>query len=82
MIVVNVTVPAMEKVYNMNLEEKAHVADIIAEIAGLICQKEHVTLRGDIREMVLTSKDRGIILDREKTLQDYGILTGAELLIV
>lgn len=82
MIVVNVTVPALEKVYNMNLEEKAEISDLIAEIAGLISQKEHMELQGNIREMVLASKDLGIVLGRNQTLQDYGILTGAELLIV
>ena len=82
MIVVNVTVPALEKVYNMNLEEKAEVSDLIAEIAGLISQKEHMELQGNIREMVLASKGLGIDLVRNQTLHDYGILTGAELLIV
>ena len=82
MVVVNVTVPALEKVYNMNLEEKAHGSDLIAEIVGLISQKEHVMLQGDIEEMVLASKDLGIILSKENTLQYYGIQTGAELVIV
>ena len=82
MVVVNVTVPALEKVYNMNLEEKAHVSDLIAEIVGLISQKEHVTLQGIIEKMVLASKDLGITLNRDSNLQYYGIQTGAELMIV
>jgi len=82
MVVVNVTVPTLEKVYNMNLEEKARVSDLIAEIVGLISQKEHVTLQGNMEEMVLASKDLGIILNKAKTLQYYGIQTGAELVIV
>ena len=42
MIVVNVTVPALEKVYNMNLEEKGEVSDLIDEIAGDISEEEQM----------------------------------------
>jgi hypothetical protein len=32
--------------------------------------------------MVLGSKDLGLVFSRDRTLADYGILTGAELIIV
>ena len=82
MIVVNVTEKKHKKVYNMNLEEKALIGDVIAEIAGLVGQKEHLNYDGDLREMVLGSKDLGLVFSRDRTLADYGILTGAELIIV
>lgn len=82
MIVVNVTVPALEKVYNMNLEENALIGDVIAEIAGLVGQKEHLNFNGDLKEMVLGSKDLGKVFSRDRTLADYGVLTGAELILV
>ena len=46
MVVVNVTVPALEKVYNMNLEEKAHVSDLIAEMV-LASKDLGITLNRD-----------------------------------
>ncbi|MCI1722773.1 MAG: hypothetical protein LKM41_08170 [Lachnospiraceae bacterium] len=82
MIVVNVTVPGLEKVYNMNLEEKAPVSELIEEIAELIAQKEHAPLNGDIHEMILGSIDRGLQFRKDRCLRDYGITVGAELILV
>ena len=82
MIVVNITVPGLENVYNMNIEEEVTVKEIIDEVSELISQKEHTELRGEISEMILGSKDLGIVLRKEKKLSDYGIRTGAELILV
>lgn len=82
MIVVDVKVPGLEKVYNMNVEEKAPVSELIEEIAELIAQKEHIALDGDITEMVLGSVDRGVQFRKDRSLSDYGIGGGAELILV
>lgn len=82
MIVVNITVPGLEKIYNMNLDEKAQVSELIEEIAELVVQKEHSPLNGDIGEMVLGSIDYGIQFSKSGCLMDYGISTGAELILV
>ena len=47
MIIVNVRVPALEKVYNLSIEEKAQVSDLIDEITLLICQKEGLVSEED-----------------------------------
>lgn len=82
MIIVNVKVPALEKEYNFSLEEKAPVGDLIEEIVELILQKEGVLFSGDIREMVLCSLENGIQCARERSLSEYGICGGAELILV
>ena len=56
--------------------------EIIEEVSELISQKEHTELRGEIDEMILGSKDLGIVLRRDRKLSDYGIRTGAELILV
>lgn len=82
MIIVNVNVPALEKVYNFSVEEKAKVGDLIEELVELIIQKECVPFGGDIRKMVLCSVDCGAMCDKEKCLNDYGVCGGGELVLV
>lgn len=86
MIIVNVKVPALEKVYNFSVEEKAQVDDLIDEIVLLVFQKEGLSFEGDpkvaFREMSLCSLDAGIQLDRKFTLSDYNVCDGSELILV
>ena len=48
----------------------------------LILQKEHIGFRGDLNSLVLASIDQGVQMRRDKTLMDYGIHGGEELLLV
>lgn len=82
MIIVDVQVPALEKTYNLSLEEKARVSDLIEEIVELILQKEKLGFRGDVKALVLASTDLRLQMRRDKTLSDYGIESGAELILV
>lgn len=82
MIIVNIRVPAMEKVYNFSLEEKAKIKDLIEEIVELIAQKECVPFSGSLEEMVLCSVENGEQCGKNNSLSDYGIAGGAELILV
>lgn len=86
MIIVNVRVPALEKVYNLSIEEKAQVSDLIDEITLLICQKEGLVSEEDphlaFGQMSLCSIDAGVQLDRKSTPANYGVCDGAELMLV
>lgn len=86
MIIANVRVPALEKVYNFSIEEKAQVDELIEEIALLVFQKEGLAFEGEPKsafsEMTLCSLDAGIQLDRRYTLADYGVCDGSELMLV
>lgn len=82
MIIVNVKVPALEKVYNFSLEERARIKDLIEEIVELIAQKECIQFGGNLEEMVLCSVENGEQCDKNCSLSDYGIVGGAELILV
>lgn len=82
MIIVNIRVPALEKVYNFSLEEEAKIKDLIEEVVELIAQKERVRFGGDLQEMVLCSVENGEQCDKNRSLSDYGIVGGAELILV
>jgi len=83
MIIVNVKVPALEKVYNFSVEEKAKVSELIEELVELIKQKERVKFdEKSLVKMTLCSIDNGEQFNWENTLNDYGICGGAELILV
>lgn len=86
MIIVNVRVPALEKVYNFSVEEKAQIGELIDEITLLIFQKEGLTFEGDpkvaFREISLCFLDAHAQLDRMSTLMDYGVCDGSELILL
>ena len=86
MIIVNVRVPALEKVYNLSIEEKSQVGDLIDEITLLVCQKEGLAFEGDphlaFGQMSLYSIDAGVQLDRQNTPANYSVCYGAELMLV
>lgn len=82
MVIVDVSVPALEKVYNLSLDEKAKIDDLIEEIVELVLQKEHLEFKGDHHEFVLCAVESGAQMRRDKTLGDYGITGGAKLILV
>ena len=48
----------------------------------LVLQKEHLDFKGDHHELVLCAVESGVQMRRDKTLNDYGIVGGAELILV
>ncbi|MDE6589029.1 MAG: EsaB/YukD family protein [Oscillospiraceae bacterium] len=82
MIIVDIRVPALEKVYNFSVEEMAKVSDLIEEVVELVCQKEHLAFNGNLEEMVLCSVEGGVQCDRNKCLNDYGVTGGSELILM
>lgn len=82
MIVVNVRVPALEKVYNFSVEEKAKVSDLIEELIELVAQKEGIPFGGDLDGMMLCSIENAEQCAKDKSLSDYAITGGTELLLV
>ena len=82
MIVVNIRVPALEKVYNFSVEEKAKIDDLIEEIVELVKQKEGVQFHGALDQLALCSVEKGLQCNKECILTDYGICDGDELILV
>ena len=52
------------------------------EIADILCQKHHCRLIGDIDEMVLCSKRRECILDKNLSLESQGIHNADRIMLV
>lgn len=80
--IVNIRVPAMEKVYNFSINEKAPVDELIEELVELVKQKESVQFGGDMSTLTLCSTDRRIRYKSHGCVGDYGIRDGDELILV
>lgn len=83
MIVVDVTVPAIEKTYDFSLDENdISVKICIEEIAEMICQREGLTSNDSIENMVLLDKEGRRVLDKRLSLKENGIRSGSSLILV
>lgn len=82
MILVDVYVPSMDRVYNFNLDEDSSIQVIIDEISDLICKKEHSTLEGEQERFVMGSIDQCINFLPTCSLREYQIHNGDRLILV
>ena len=82
MIMVDVNVPSICRQYDLSLDEQAKIAQLIPEIAEVICKKENCTLGGNPDELLLCLMDNNLILSGDKCLSSYGIRNGCSLLLV
>ena len=82
MILVDVTVPSVEKTYDFNLDENAQIALVIEEIAEMISQKEHCSIIGNKEDLLLCNYEGQVVLNKMASLKDYGLTNGNHLLLV
>lgn len=82
MIIVDINVFILDKVYDFELNEEAKVREVIEEIVHMVEQKEKTAFTGDIRDMVLVDNFRKDILNPEYTLAQQGIDSGWNLSLV
>ena len=82
MILVDVEVMSLDRRYQFSLDEKAKVGGVLREIADILCQKHHCRLIGDIDKMVLCSKRRECILDKNLSLESQGIHNADRIMLV
>ena len=82
MILVDVTVPSVDKSYDFNLDENAQIALVIEEMVGMICQKEQCAIVGDKENLLLCRYDGQVILNKNTSLQENDVNNGCKLLLV
>lgn len=82
MILVDIYVPSVNQTYDFSLDENAKITLLLEEISGMICQKEQCQLSGNVKELLLVSKNKKKILNSEMTLASYHIAQGDRLMLV
>lgn len=82
MILVDIKVPSLDTSYDFQLDEESTIYNLIVEIAELISQKEHCNIVGKVDKLMLCTTNPTRILNINKNLREYGVQTGASLLLV
>ena len=82
MVVVDIFVPAIDKVYNFSLNENVRIDAVITEITDMIEQKEKMSYTGDQKQLRLFDKKTGQALPVGNTLSECYITSGKYLILV
>ena len=82
MILVDIFVPSVDKVYDFKLNESIPISTVIEEIVEMVGQKEKSEINGDIGKLELCNDKTQEILNKTITLQNCGIQTGDSLILI
>ena len=82
MIVVEIKVPALDKIYDFQMDENIPLCEIRKEIAEMICRKEQYTMQGEEKDLLMWDALRESRLQMEKTAYENGLKTGNRILLV
>ncbi len=82
MIMVEISVPALDKEYDFQLDDYAPVSMLTEEIAEMVCHREQSSLVGQEKDMVLCHFESRRILPEERNLHSLGVKTGDKLLLL
>jgi len=82
MILVDIYVPCLDKVYDFHLDETAKVQIILDEIVEMIGHKEHTTLYGGVADLTLYDRLERRPLPVDMPLGECGIHSGSSMLLV
>lgn len=82
MILVDVFVPSVDKMYNFNLNENVAINTVILEISEMIEQKERTTLIGNKDELNLYKVKEAFLLPKGNTLSDCYVTSGSCLMLI
>lgn len=80
MILVDIQVPVLDRVYDFELDEGAEVEMLTEDILALISEQEHVTCKNS-KEMLLYSLRQELILEGGSSLKQQGIIAGDRLIL-
>lgn len=82
MIIVDIFVPALDKVYDFSVDENSPAGLIVDEITEMLCQGEQYESMTGSDRMLLFSAEHKIAVRPDRTLSENGIKTGSRLILV
>ena len=82
MILVDIYIPAVDRVFDFELDEKAKIQYIMSEIIEMIAKETKSSNLGKVEDFLLYDMSRAIVFRRDETLEAYGIQTGSKLMLV
>lgn len=81
-ILVDITIPALDNTFDFMLDENTPVDKIIMEVIEMISKQTHSGKVSDTEEFMLCDYKRGQRLESHQTLYQAGIEDGSSLLLV
>lgn len=82
MIIVDISVPVLFKNYDFKLREDVPIVEVIKQICSILSEKENCIFSDQPKPYWLASVSKQCIFHKEKTLGDYGIRSGNQLLLI
>lgn len=81
MILVEISVPALVRRYDFELEETVKVSVLIREMIEVICQREHIPFTEGEQGFSLYQQDMACRLNTDGTLEENGVCGGQRLIL-
>lgn len=81
MILVDIHVPMLDRVYDFELDEEAEVERLIEDILVLIMEQEQLSCKNN-KDMCLYALGCETMLEPEKSLKQQGVCAGEQLILI
>jgi hypothetical protein len=82
MILVDVSVPSIDRTYNFSLDENVPVSQVVEELMEMVERKEQTAFVGNRSAVVLIHKDSKRVLHRDQTLFEAAVSSGSTLMLL
>lgn len=82
MIIAEVYVPSVDKIYEFKLNEDVAVSVAIDEISSVICQKEQCGIKGDKSQFLLFRCENRQLLSMNLSLYENGVQSSDRLMLI
>ena len=81
MVLVEIYVACLDKIYDFRLDKNVRIEQIIDEIITVVSQKEDVSISLSKEHMTLSIVDKETIMNKQLTLSDYNVVEGMKLIL-
>lgn len=81
MVMVEVSVPVLNRKLDFELDEETKIRMLTEEILEMLCRSEKRSILAHSGQFCLSSQDLETVLNPDATLQDYRIWSGARLIL-
>ena len=81
MVLVEIYVACLDKIYDFRLDKNVRIEQIIDEIITVVSQKEDVSISLSKEHMTLSIVDKETIVNKQLTLSDYNVVEGMKLIL-
>ena len=82
MIIVEISVPSIDRTYDFKLTEDVVLSIVIEEITSVICQREKCSITGEKNDFLLLRAESNSILSKSLSLYENDVKTGDKLILV